>query len=433
MAIYKLLKEKSRSSLWLIPGIMGIGAIAIFAISLKFNIESYLTLNMTVDPESLSMTLGTLLAAIVTVFGILLPMTTSIIMRASSQYTPMVLRTYRSALPPKYFIGLVLFTIIYMILSLIYLNFWTESTGYFTIAILGFFLVFLSLFSIPPLFDYLVRSIEPSQLAHVIVEESKDRIKSLESSKKNDPVASLEASQDRTMLNRQMYQFEIVSVNDGYLQSIDFSKLVTLCAKDNIVIALPKRVGEFVLYGSAIIYIQSDRPLEKVTEDKLRKCFMIGKKRVQIDDLELFVEELVFITLKALSPGVNDLSTAIECLNSIGAVCNNVLEYRFERGVYADEEKQVRVYAKEFDFSGFIHCAFDKIRVEAKAHPALVLNMLNLILELMKNSHHKGRIEVFHDLANQVISASQENLIDHEKQKMNAIHSCIKEYAESCR
>ena len=64
---------------------------------------------------------------------------------------------------------------------------------------------------------------------------------------------------------------------------------------------------------------------------------MLGKDRTPKQDIAFAIRQLVEVALRALSPGVNDPFTAVECINRLGeGLCIVVrrqrpLAYRFDR------------------------------------------------------------------------------------------------------
>ncbi|MEC7839762.1 MAG: DUF2254 family protein [Chlamydiota bacterium] len=427
MVFINKIQDFLKTSLWVIPGFMGMFAVLIFYLTLMVDIESLLIENIieksSINSQLLSLTVSTLLAAIVTVFGILLPMMVSIIMRASAQYTPIILRTYRTALPPKFFIGLILSTTIYLILSLLYLNFFEQTVVFLSIVIVDFFLITLSLFSIPPLLDYLVRNMEPTFLARKLLDELKKLVEKHDTKVENPN--NLAISQDRSMLAKSSYNSFIQSEREGYLQSVDIKKLLSLANDEKLIVAIPYRVGEYINIDTGVIYVKSDREISEKTETKIRNCLMFGVERIDVNDLELQIDGLVYITLKALSPGVNDYSTALHCMSVIGSCCNTIGNHHFSNGVHRDGDGKARIYSKEFDYSGFIECAFDRLRIALKDHPKLVKFLLNIILELAINCQSRQRVKLLASIADKLIAETKSGCIESDVRGMESIQDKI--------
>ena len=344
-------------------------------------------------------------------------------MRASSQYTPMVLRIYRAAIPPKLFVGLILSTTLFLILSLLTLNFSERKEIFLPVVVMDFALLTVCFFSIPPLLDYLVRSLEPTYLAAQVLSDLRELVDKENSSKEQNLM--LEVSQDRSFLERANYSIEIQNTSEGYLQSVDYKKLAQIGCEENLTLAVPYRLGEFILQNAGLVYVNADSKLSPSTVKKIKSCFILGSERVKIGDLELQLEELVYITLAALSPGVNDFSTALHCISSVTAACNMVVNFSFKPGVYKDEKERPRVFAKEFDFEGFMHCAFDRIRVAVRKQPSVAQYVLNNLHELSKNCVNRERVKVLEQIASQTIEDCKEQCIDYELGKMQSVYKLL--------
>lgn len=412
-------KESCRTSFWLLPGLMGTGAIlfALGLIYLERNVFDFLPISWikNVNVMNLSTTLSTLLGAIVTVFGILLPLTFSIILRASNQFTPMVLRIYRLALSPKLFLGLMFATTLYLIVLLISLNHLDSPTIPWIAILIGFILIILTIYFIPAFFDRFITSLEPSYFASVITEDLKEMLKKYEL---HEGDKSLDVRQDRSKLTDEQFRQQIQASKSGYIQSIDTDQLISICQREECFMTVPVRPGIFILEGNALVNVKKDKKIGDNLAREITSCFVLGKKRLGIADLELQLDELASIVHRALSPGVTDLSTALECINQVGVVCNLLLNRSLHSGVHYDEKGVERVFTKEFDFFGFVHSAFDTIRQNINGQPSVAIHLLGVIENLVENCIDKDRARVLLEIASEIIMDIKEESNAHDATTM---------------
>ncbi|MEU6868086.1 DUF2254 domain-containing protein [Streptomyces sp. NPDC046876] len=100
----------------------------------------------------------------------------------------------------------------------------------------------------------------------------------------------------------------------GVLQAVDVERLVALAERDGLVLHLIPRIGDFLVPYT---------PLFRVTggptppDDALQAALDIGVERTTEQDLAFGIRQLADIAARALSPAVNDPTTAVQSLDRI--------------------------------------------------------------------------------------------------------------------
>ena len=100
----------------------------------------------------------------------------------------------------------------------------------------------------------------------------------------------------------------------GYVQAISHNKLLELAEADSLLINVHFRPGDYVCTHDALLSVWSE-DTEKVQADELRSCFAVGPQRTKHQNVLFLVDQLGEVIARALSPGVNDPTTAVSCLN----------------------------------------------------------------------------------------------------------------------
>lgn len=110
----------------------------------------------------------------------------------------------------------------------------------------------------------------------------------------------------------------VASLHSGYIQIIDRTALLSIAAQHRVSLYLQKGVGEFTIEQNPLLFVH---PPERATALVVQACqgtFDIGPIRTMQDDVEFGVRQIVDIALKAISPAVNDPSTAATCIDHLG-------------------------------------------------------------------------------------------------------------------
>ena len=101
----------------------------------------------------------------------------------------------------------------------------------------------------------------------------------------------------------------------GSIQAIDRPGLVRFARQHNCLLVLPHIVGDFIPEGATLIEIHgSSQP----ADDQLRGMIALGVERTIEQDPAFAIRVMVDVAARALSPAVNDPTTAVQVLNHLG-------------------------------------------------------------------------------------------------------------------
>ena len=81
-----------------------------------------------------------------------------------------------------------------------------------------------------------------------------------------------------------------------------------------------RRVGHFVPEGVPLLMVSRGDKLSPARAEALRAVFEFGPTRTLQQDVEYGILQIVDIALKAISPAVNDPSTAIGCVDQLSRI-----------------------------------------------------------------------------------------------------------------
>ena len=150
------------------------------------------------------------------------------------------------------------------------------------------------------------------------------------------------------------------------------------CAKSfGVQITLDRRVGHFVPAGVPLIRVVDAGRLTPEREARLLSAFDIGPSRTMQQDVEFGIIQIVDIALKAISPAVNDPTTAINCIDQLAPRHDPSGRAAQRRQSYLHAPPHVlRLAIPWIDFDGLLDTAFEQIRHYAKSDIAVSLRLL---------------------------------------------------------
>ena len=102
----------------------------------------------------------------------------------------------------------------------------------------------------------------------------------------------------------------------GAIQAIDFRGLGGWAHAHSSLVVLRHPIGDFVSAGSALIEVYGPTPGPDA-EDRLRSMVALGVERTIEQDPAFAVRIMVDIAIRALSPAVNDPTTAVQVLDHL--------------------------------------------------------------------------------------------------------------------
>ena len=109
------------------------------------------------------------------------------------------------------------------------------------------------------------------------------------------------------------------SARPGAIQALDFRGLAGWAREHRCLVVLCRRVGDFVPAGATLIQTYGGTSGLR-TEDKLRNMIVLGDERTIEQDPAFAIRIMVDIADKALSPAINDPTTAVQALDHLSDV-----------------------------------------------------------------------------------------------------------------
>ena len=153
------------------------------------------------------------------------------------------------------------------------------------------------------------------------------------------------------------------SPKSGYVQRIDMDALVELATEADLVVGLARRPGDHVIAGTVIATIWPQSKLDDERSERVCKAFGFGRVRTPVQDLQNLINQLVEIAQRALSPGINDPSTAEACIDRLASALGNLAGRQLQSGHLTDESGCTRLLVSRPDtFKSLLDAAFDPIR-----------------------------------------------------------------------
>jgi uncharacterized membrane protein len=343
----------SRSSLWVVPFI----AIVLEQIALRLVIQVDDWLGWTLYGTSVHGVEVTLQAVITLTLSFLVFTFGSLLVAiqvASGQLTPRIIATalLRDNVV-RYSVGLFVFSMLFAVGVLVR----TETKVYQLAVFIAASLGLISIAGFLYFIDYVARLLRPVSIVAVVSEHGIAVIEDVYSDDaRTEPALPSALRQplgppDRVV--RHQGKSEIVV-------AVNLDVLAGEAQRRNGVIEFVPQVGDFVAVGEPIFRLYAGAAA--IDDRTLREAAVLGPERTLEQDPMFALRILVDIAIKALSPAINDPTTAVLAIDQLHRLLRLVGRRHLHNEEILDGAGQLRVVRRTPNWQDFVHLVFFEIR-----------------------------------------------------------------------
>ncbi len=322
--------------------------------------------------------LSTLAGSMMSVMGITFSMTLVSLSLASSQYTSRILRNFMRSRVTQITLGVFAGIFAYCLVVLRTIR-GGGGVDEFVPSLAVFFAFILALGGVGVLVYFIHHIALSIQASSIIASIAQETITSIERLFPERPGQEPDEDEDQDQVLRSLdeksWQAVPAAVN-GYIQSVDNNALLCLARERKSIVRMERGIGGFVVKGTTLASLALDEPPGQATIAALNKAYSVGRHRTVEQDPAFGIRQLVDIALKALSPGVNDTSTAVMCVDYLTAILAQLAPRKFPSSHHYQGDK-LRVITIVPTFDGLLAEAFDQIRESAEGNVAIMARMLS--------------------------------------------------------
>jgi uncharacterized membrane protein len=382
------------SSFWFVPGLIVAGAtvLALFMVELDARWVTRDALNgwprlFAAGHEASRDLLGVVAASMITVAGTVFSITLVALSLASSQYSSRVLRNFMRNRTNQVVLGVFVGIFAYCLVVLRTIHDREDAAFLPTISVLlGLGLGFVGIAVLVFFIHHISSSIQASQILVAIRGETNDAIERLFP----DPLAAADVEMQDPYPGTADEQWQPVTATvSGYLQRVDIPALVAIACERDSVVHLRPQVGDFVIEGMVVCELRGTDPVDDELCKRLRHCWAVGPQRTLQQDVAFGIRQLVDVAMKALSPGINDSTTAVMCVDNLTALLLKMSD-RKVRLAHCHKDGRMRVSLCHPSFESMLTLAHEQIREHAAGNVA-VLERLRWSLETVSRGTRDPR------------------------------------------
>ncbi|MFW5794431.1 MAG: DUF2254 domain-containing protein [Bacillota bacterium] len=367
--------------------VLHIIAFSLFAIGLFYidrNIQgTSFNLTFAFKQSFLSNFLIMMIAAIITVVTITFSTIMVVLVLYSGQFSPRSLNDFLQRKVPLhilgYFIGVIIFALISLIITEKYPNLYFSSLTLFTM-----FIFVLAIIIFAYYIHYVAKSVQINIYIDKLVKEAvNDIIEYQEKIKENDAV---NLKQEKTNDEKEFdNEFKINKV--GYFIDINTKKLIPYLKENNVCITVIKSFNEHIFEDDVLFNYNAKNKNFSFDKEIIKDCFIFSEEVGNYSEYRNRTMKLVEIAVRALSPGINDPSTAKSCIDQLGYIFMKLSDAHYSLHYY-DNEGNERITIKALNYDLLLYDHFYQIYLYGKKDLMIISAIIKALTRISNDSNY---------------------------------------------
>lgn len=374
-------RERIRTSFWMIPAAYVIAALVLAdqlpALDARADVTRF---PVAIDPNSARDTLSAISSGMIAFTGFVFSTFLVLVQFGSQAFSPRAVSFFRRAAITKHALGAFIATFVFSLSSIGEVS--KGSTDVVPVVTFSFALALL-LLSVALFLALIERTVTMLRAASAIDRIGKRAIACLRDLAPQPFDPERHDRDAATRLPARPTQVVRHAGPPAVLQAIDDRALVRAASRVDGTLLLSAPVGSLLRPGQPVLALYG--ATAGLSEGRLRRALILGDERTLADDAAFGLRLLVDIAIKALSPAVNDPTTASAALDRIEAVLAEAASRDLEASAWRDRRGTIRLRRAAPGWEDLVSLALDEIR-HYGAHSLQTCRRMRALLEDLERS-----------------------------------------------
>ncbi|GAA1477775.1 DUF2254 domain-containing protein [Nocardioides aestuarii] len=430
-------REAFRTRLWPIPTIavvlavgLGLGVPALDEVvdgELSDRVSAWLFGG---DADAARSLLGAIASSMITVTALTFSLTVVTLQLASSQFSPRLLRTFTRDRFVQVTLALFLATFTYALTVLRAIRGSGDDGGAELVPQVAVTLAFvLAIASVLALVLFLAHLTEQIRVETMLRNVHREAVATLgEVLEEREPGGAVRPPPPSPPSSAA----DLLARGDGFVTWIDRDGLLAVATEEDVVLGMSVDPGSFVVAATPLgsLWARDLRPLSSAAVervgDRVASCVRLGFERTSAQDVGFGLRQLVDVAVKALSPGVNDPTTAVHALGHISALLCSLSDRDLGPRLLADDDGRTRVVLHGPDLADLVALALAQPRKYGAADAQVMQKVLQVLLDLSRRVSPDQRAVVLVELERTRRVIARETFDDQEATALEETESDIR-------
>ncbi|WP_435612934.1 DUF2254 domain-containing protein [Streptomyces sp. bgisy159] len=336
--------------------------------------------------------LAAIAGSMVTVTALTFSLTVVTLQLASSQFSPRLLRTFTADRYVQTTLAVFLATFTYALTVLRTVRTGEDGRTAFVPQVsvtVAFLLTLASLFALVLFLSHLAREIRIETMmssVHTAAERTVRRLLT----QRQDPADGEPAAGDPPAAPPEppANVLPLTPGASGFLTSVDEAALMKATVEADALVIIDRLPGSSLIAGTPMgaAWPRTGEPFSPAARSLLTEAaseaVRTGPERTDLQDVAFGLRQLTDIAAKALSPGINDPTTAVHALSHSAALLCELARRDLGPRLLRDDDGQVRVILRRPDLQDLLDLAVSQPLRYGAAEPAVLARIAMLLREL---------------------------------------------------
>lgn len=378
-------RYRFQESLFLLPAVVMAAGVALAVLATRVDDaighDADIPITLAMSSHAATWLLATVAGAMITTVGVVFSLTVVSLQLASDQFSPRVMRSFIRDRLSQTVIGLLVGTFFYCVLVLPALSGEPTDPAPRVSLTIAVGLTLVTVVGIIVHLDHLARGLQVGQVARIIAEEGERVTAALEAGPHGlesvDPAEHQEPP-------------EVAQVPcgvSGWVSQVAAVQVLRAVPRGTTV-RLETRVGAYIHAGEPLFTVWP--PVAEDGWERLRSTVQVTSARTMLQDADFAIRQLVDIGLRALSPAINDPTTADEVTLRLGSLLRTVLTTPLTPPALRDAEGRVLLQPWNLDHDELVAHAFDQLRQSCLDQPHVAGTLLRVLRMLVAYVEAEG-------------------------------------------
>ncbi|EMY33429.1 hypothetical protein D477_015072 [Arthrobacter crystallopoietes BAB-32] len=395
------LKDALRTQLWPVPALAVVLAVVLGAVlpPLDAALDGHMPAALAAwlfggGPEAARSVLQAVSGSLITVTSLTFSLTVVTLQLASSQFSPRLLRTFSRDRVVHLTLALFLATFAYALTVLRSIRTGEDDGGAFVpeIAVtVAFVLAVASVMGLVVFLAHLARELRVETMMHRVHAEA---VETADVVFPPDAPGQPELLEPPELPGPPAATAVVEAEASGFLTAVDEAALLEAARSAGAVVRIDREPGTSLIRGvpfASVWGLEPGGPPEGEVLARLGKeinaAVTVGYERTSVQDVGFGFRQLADVASRALSPGINDPTTAAHALGHLSSLLCRLVERAPGPRAVTDPEGRVRVILALPQLAGLLDLALCQPRLYGSKDPVVMARMLQLLCEVSWLDH----------------------------------------------
>jgi uncharacterized membrane protein len=334
--------------------------------------------------------LSSIAGSLITVTSLTFSLTVVTLQLASSQFSPRLLRTFSRDRFVHLTLALFLSTFAYSLVVLRTVRTSDDSRQEFvpqisvTVAVV---LTLISVFALVLFLDHLATQIRVETMLDDVHHDASQTVVRVLTERAADPPSN------ESPPSAPADAYPIETAESGFLISVDEDQLLAAACEAGAIVQIEGFPGGSLVRGTPLGRSWSLGPVP-LSQDQQRRlaervaaAAVAGRERTAAQDVAYGLRQLTDVATKALSPGINDPTTAVHALGHISGLLCEMVDYQLGPKLLRDDHDRVRVVLERPGLADLLDSALAEPRRYAATAPSVLARLTQVLREVAWRVH----------------------------------------------